>query len=169
MKPKHQRLLFYGLALMLLAGGGLLILQTFRQHLVFFYTPTDLATAQPAEDRLVRVGGLVEEGSVNAEGTVLSFTVTDKTTRLQVRYEGVPPALFREGQGVVVEGYARGKQQQFEATKLLAKHDERYMPKEVADALKESGHWQEYQDESAITKPVLLPTQTTPLQEATQP
>ncbi len=140
MSPKHQRLLFTLFGLALLVAASLLIMNRFRDNLVFFYSPTELAANTPLPDQYIRIGGLVEAGSVQQDGQHYEFVVTDTANELTVVYEGIPPALFREGQGVVAEGYYRGEQ--FAAEKLLAKHDENYMPPEVSDALKKQGAWQ---------------------------
>lgn len=140
MSPKRQRLLFAIFGVGFLMGATLLVMNAFREHLVFFYTPSDLTQQKVPAERMVRIGGLVEQGSVQQNGRMVQFVITDLTARLPVHFEGVPPALFREGQGVVAEGYLRGGM--LEAKTLLAKHDENYMPPEVADALKKSGRWQ---------------------------
>lgn len=140
MSPKRQRLLFAVFGVGFLMAATLLIMNAFNEHLVFFYTPSDLQTQPVEATRLVRIGGLVEEGSITQKNTSINFTVTDFTAQLPVVYEGIPPALFREGQGVVAEGYVENGQ--LRAVKLLAKHDENYMPPEVAEALKKSGRWQ---------------------------
>jgi cytochrome c-type biogenesis protein CcmE len=132
---------------MLLAGmtslgvAAALVLFAFRDNLVFFYSPSDLVEKHVAEGRRVRIGGLVEENSVERQGKVMDFRVTDGKTVLKVTYSGAVPDLFREGQGVVAEGKLR-RDGVFAAESVLAKHDEAYMPPEVADALKRSGHWQ---------------------------
>jgi cytochrome c-type biogenesis protein CcmE len=132
---------------MLLAGmtslgvAAALVLFAFRDNLVFFYSPSDLVEKHVAEGRRVRIGGLVEENSVERQGKVMDFRVTDGKTELKVTYSGAVPDLFREGQGVVAEGKLR-RDGVFAAESVLAKHDEAYMPPEVADALKRSGHWQ---------------------------
>lgn len=127
-----------GLASLGLAAG--LALSAMRDNLVFFYSPSDLAAKPPPLGRRVRIGGLVESGSVHRIGTTVSFAVTDTKTELPVRYTGVLPDLFREGQGVVAQGEL-GKDGIFVANEVLARHDEKYMPPEVAKALKEQGHW----------------------------
>jgi cytochrome c-type biogenesis protein CcmE len=132
---------------MLLAGmtslgvAAALVLFAFRDNLVFFYSPSDLVEKHVAPERRVRIGGLVEENSVERQGKVMDFRVTDGKTQLKVTYSGAVPDLFREGQGVVAEGKLR-PDGVFAAESVLAKHDEAYMPPEVADALKRSGHWQ---------------------------
>jgi cytochrome c-type biogenesis protein CcmE len=144
MKRKHRRL-----AILLAAGLGLgsaaaLTLFAFRDNLVFFVTPSDLATRARAGET-VRLGGLVAAGSV-AHATIdgqpaVRFRVTDGRSSVNVSYIGVLPDLFREGQGVVTLG-SLTPDGSFVASEVLAKHDETYMPKEVVEALKKSGHWQ---------------------------
>lgn len=126
-----------------LAGATALVLTAFSNNLVFFYSPTDLKTQEISADRRVRIGGLVEDGSVKrGADSWIAFRITDGKTDIRVVYHGIPPDLFREGQGVVAEGKL-GTNGIFAASTILAKHDERYMPREVVDALKKSGHWQE--------------------------
>ncbi|MAF47865.1 MAG: cytochrome c maturation protein CcmE [Rhodospirillales bacterium] len=140
MKPKHQRLALISLGFLLLAAATALVLTAFQENLVFFHSPTDLKTKEIAPQRRLRVGGLVEKGSLRKEGdAVVRFTVTDLANSVQVRFRGILPDLFREGQGVVAEGHF--KDGVFVATEVLAKHDETYMPAEVADAIKKSGQW----------------------------
>jgi len=119
-----------------------LVLAAFSDNLVFFYSPTDLVTKHVG-DRRVRIGGLVEERSLEraASGKSVTFKVTDGANTVAVAYSGTLPDLFREGQGVVAEGKL-GKDGVFQAANVLAKHDEKYMPPEVAEALKKSGYWQ---------------------------
>ena len=119
-----------------------LVLTAFQDNLVFFYSPSDVATKQIPAERRFRVGGLVEPGSVKKSGTEVAFTVTDNANTIKVIYNGIVPDLFREGQGVVAEGKLNG-QGVFMAREVLAKHDEKYMPPEVADALKRAGQWHE--------------------------
>lgn len=127
-----------------LGVAAALILSAFRDNIVFFYSPTEIAAKHLSPDRRLRIGGLVEEGSVAhaPDGVTITFRVTDLTTALPVTYRGILPDLFREGQGVVAEGNMRADGV-FEAREVLAKHDEKYMPPEVAAALKKSGRWQE--------------------------
>lgn len=140
MKRKHKRLTFVIVAMALLAVAAGLILSAFEENIVFFYSPTDMAEKKIAEDRRLRLGGLVEEGSVKKTGgAIVTFRVTDLTTVIAVTYKGLLPDLFREGQGVIAEGRLKGGV--FQADEVLAKHDETYMPPEVADALKKSGQW----------------------------
>lgn len=143
MRPKHKRLILIGGGLTALAGAAGLVLWAFSQNLTFFFSPTELAARAPAVGQRIRLGGLVEQGSVERQpGTMaIRFRVTDLTTTTRVAYEGILPDLFREGQGVVAEG-ALAADGSFRATTILAKHDENYMPPEVAEALKKSGHWE---------------------------
>ena len=140
MKRKHKRLTFVGVALVLLAGAAALVLLAFEDNIVFFMSPTDIAANKVSENQRFRLGGLVEEGSVDRSGgETVTFKVTDITNSVAVTYTGILPDLFREAQGVVAEG--RLKNGVFVADEVLAKHDETYMPPEVADALKKSGQW----------------------------
>src|SRR3954469_14897878 len=140
-KQRRLSMTLSGLAVLCLAAG--LVLYALRDTIVFFYTPSEVAEKHVPPGERIRLGGLVETGSVKREeGTVVRFTVTDKTKNLPVTYSGQLPDLFREGQGVVAEGKLDGTGT-FIADTVLAKHDERYMPKEVADALKAKGVWQE--------------------------
>jgi cytochrome c-type biogenesis protein CcmE len=141
MKPRHKRLTFVVIGLGLLAAAAALALSASREALVFFRSPSEIAAQPPAGDRRLRLGGLVEEGSVLREdGGVVRFRITDLAHAVPVLYRGILPDLFREGQGVVAEGRLDGGT--FVADQVLAKHDETYMPPEVADALKKSGQWQ---------------------------
>ena len=142
MKRKHQRLLLVLISLGLVGAGAALVLTAVEDSLVFFYTPADLAKQDIALDQRFRLGGLVEEGSVSQTGSTTLFRVTDFTGTVPVSFNGVLPDLFREGQGVVAEGSLQADGT-FVASQVLAKHDETYMPKEVADALKNSGRWQD--------------------------
>jgi cytochrome c-type biogenesis protein CcmE len=141
MKRKHKRLTFVAVSLVLLGAAAALIMNAFEDNIVFFHSPTDIIEKKVTEDRRFRLGGLVEEGSVRkAGGAVTTFRVTDLKETIAVSYKGLLPDLFREGQGVVAEGRLKGGI--FIADEVLAKHDETYMPPEVADALKKSGQWQ---------------------------
>jgi len=140
-KRRRLYLLLAGMAGLGIAAA--LVLSAFRDNLVFFYAPTDVAEKHVPDAKRFRLGGLVEEKSVHrlADGVTVEFRVTDLRTALPVVYRGVLPDLFREGQGVVAEGVLKGGV--FQASEVLAKHDEKYMPPEVAKALKASGRWQE--------------------------
>jgi cytochrome c-type biogenesis protein CcmE len=143
MTRKQQRLALLILGMAALGGATALVLTAFSSNLVFFYSPSELKAHGSPVDRRVRIGGLVEKSSFDHDrGGSVSFRVTDGKTDLEVVYRGILPDLFREGQGVVVEGELQPGGV-FDATTVLAKHDARYMPPEVVAALKKSGHWQE--------------------------
>ncbi len=145
MKPKHKRLVFVGTGLALLAFAAFLVLSAVEDSVVFFLSPAEVVEGTANANRRIRLGGLVEVGSVqNGSGAQTHFRVTDLKAAVPVTYTGVLPDLFREGQGVVVEGQLRDGV--FVADQVLAKHDETYMPPEVADALKKSGQWQHIRD-----------------------
>lgn len=140
MTRKHRRLVLLLLAMLGLGTATALVLTAFQDNLVFFYSPTDLLSRPPGE-RALRIGGLVQPGSVQrqADGVTVAFVVTDNANTLKVTYKGILPTLFREGQGVVAEG-TLGSDGVFVAREVLAKHDEKYMPPEVSDALQRAGH-----------------------------
>lgn len=141
MNRKQKRLAVIGAGLGVLILAAALVLTALRDTIVFFYSPSEIAERGISPGTRIRMGGLVEDGSVDrGSGKTVSFRVTDTAKTMNVIYTGVLPDLFREGQGVVVEGRLDG-QGQFEADSVLAKHDENYMPREVADALKKQGHW----------------------------
>ncbi|WP_420403645.1 cytochrome c maturation protein CcmE [Nisaea sp.] len=142
MTPKRRRLSIVLIGLTMLGAAAALVLTAFEENLVFFFSPTDLQAKEVGPDRRIRVGGLVAENSVASfeNGLRTEFTVTDLEHSVKVVYRGALPDLFREGQGVVAEGKFDGGV--FNASEVLAKHDENYMPREVADALKKSGRWQ---------------------------
>lgn len=141
MTRKKRRLYVVLLALLGLGTAAALTLSAFEENIVFFYSPSDLE-ARPPGDRSVRIGGLVAEGSIDkqADGLTTVFKVTDMSATVPVRYVGILPDLFREGQGVVAEGRL-GPDGVFVAREVLARHDENYMPPEVADALKRAGQF----------------------------
>ena len=143
MSRKRRRLLALVVGLGLLGAAAALVLFAFSDNLVFFYSPSELAAKGIVPGRRVRIGGMVEKASLvhEADGRSVEFRVTDGKTDIAVTYGGALPDLFREGQGVVVEGALAAKGG-FRAADVLAKHDERYMPPEVAAALKKEGHWQ---------------------------
>ncbi len=142
MKPKRRRLILVGLGMLALAGAAALALTAFQENLIFFYSPSDLAERELPPARPIRLGGLVEEGSITRldDGLIVAFKVTDLNQSVPVVYKGILPDLFREGQGVVTEG-TLGADGIFVASEVLAKHDETYMPPEVAEALRASGQW----------------------------
>ncbi len=140
MTRKRQRLYMVLAGMVLLSGAVALVLAALDENLSYFYDPSNIAEAPPG--RSIRLGGLVEEGSVErqADGLTVTFRVTDMANSIDVTYKGLLPDLFREGQGVITEGML-GPDRVFVAREVLAKHDETYMPREVADALKKSGQW----------------------------
>jgi cytochrome c-type biogenesis protein CcmE len=139
-KPKHRRLTFVVIGLALLGIAAALVLSALEESIVFFHSPSELTNPGALTDRRLRVGGLVEDGSVVQAGATVTFRITDLANTVPVAYTGILPDLFREGQGVVAEG--RMERGVFVADQVLARHDENYMPPEVADALKQSGQWQ---------------------------
>ena len=141
MTRKQKRLAVIGGLGVVLALAVTLILFALRDQIVFFYSPTEIQTKAVAAGTPIRLGGLVKEGSWVKAGESNDFVVTDGTTELSAHYNGILPDLFKEGQGVVVEG-ALTSGGTFAATNVLAKHDENYMPKEVVEALKANGEWQ---------------------------
>lgn len=142
MTRKGRRLVLIGAALAVLGLAAALVLTALNDTIVFFRTPTEVAQNQVAPGQRMRLGGLVETGSLVKQGTSVRFVVTDGNSSVTVAYTGMLPDLFREGQGVVAEGMLK-PDHTFAADTVLAKHDERYMPREVADTLKKSGHWME--------------------------
>jgi len=144
MTRKRRRMVFLGAGLACFAAAVGLVLVALEDRVTFFFSPSELAAQPVAADQRIRLGGLVEEGSVekDADGLTTRFVVTDLVERVTVSYTGVLPDLFREGQGIIATGSFDGGAL-FVADEVLAKHDEAYMPPEVADALKASGRWQE--------------------------
>jgi len=142
MTPKRKRLWLLVGSLAVLGVAATLVLTALNDNIVFFYSPTQVAEKKPGPERRFRLGGLVEPGSVKKDGPEVRFTVTDLQKTVAVVYRGLLPDLFREGQGVIAEG-TLGPDGVFLARDVLAKHDENYMPPEVAKALKESGRWNE--------------------------
>jgi len=143
MTRKQRRLVLIGSALGVLALAVALVLTTLKDSIVFFNSPTDLVEKHIAPGARLRLGGLVKEGSVvRGENLAVRFAVTDGKSTVPVVFQGLLPDLFREGQGIVAEG-ALDPTGTFKADSVLAKHDEKYMPKEVADALKQQGLWKD--------------------------
>ncbi|MBV8190622.1 MAG: cytochrome c maturation protein CcmE [Alphaproteobacteria bacterium] len=142
MIPKRKRLWLLLGSLAVLGVAVALVLSALNDNLVFFYSPSQVAEKHVAPERRFRLGGLVEAGSVKKNGQEVRFIVTDTHQSVPVVYRGLLPDLFREGQGVVAEG-ALGPDGVFVAREVLAKHDENYMPPEVAKAIKEAGQWRE--------------------------
>jgi cytochrome c-type biogenesis protein CcmE len=137
---KGRRLVLIGLAGAVLAAAAALVLTALNDTIVFFNAPTQIVETPPAPGTRLRLGGLVEAGSVKRDGSNVTFAVTDGVNKVDVTFTGLLPDLFREGQGVIAEG-SLGTDGVFLADSVLAKHDETYMPKEVADDLKKQGTW----------------------------
>jgi cytochrome c-type biogenesis protein CcmE len=152
MTRKQRRLILIGGSLGVLAIAVGLVLSAMRNAIVFFNSPTDIAERHIASGIRMRIGGLVKPGSLaRGDNLQISFEVTDGKSEVAVRYQGIVPDLFREGQGVVAEGKL-DTTGIFIADSVLAKHDERYMPREVVDALKKSGRWQESDGAGGMAK-----------------
>lgn len=134
MKPKHQRLILALIAVAALIGAGLIAASALRDEASYFYTPTTLAKAEVTPGKAIRLGGMVQAGSIvrAADGVSITFTVQDRDATQEVVYRGITPDLFVEGSGVVADGRLRADGV-FVAESLLAKHDENYVPKELAD------------------------------------
>lgn len=134
LKPKHQRLVLVVIALVALIGAGVLAAWALRNQASYFYVPSDIAANPPAAGQAIRLGGMVEAGSLKtrADGVTIDFVVGDGEARVPVTFAGIVPDLFVEGSGVVAEGAMR-PDGTFVASNLLAKHDENYMPRELED------------------------------------
>lgn len=141
MKSRHQRLIGIGLVLGGVALGATFLLQAMNENILYYYSPSQVAAGDPPEGRRFRVGGLVVDGSVKREPGDLevTFVLTDNAETVPVTFAGILPDLFREGQGIIALGEMK-PDGHFEADEVLAKHDENYMPPEVADALEKAGH-----------------------------
>ena len=140
LSPKARRGIGIGIIGAILGLAVLLTLTALEDTVVYFYDPSALAE-KPLDNRLIRVGGLVVEGSVDKSESTIKFSLSDGAARVDVAYSGILPDLFREGQGIIAEGRYDGKL--FTAETVLAKHDENYMPKEIADSLKDKGLWKD--------------------------
>jgi cytochrome c-type biogenesis protein CcmE len=146
MTRKQRRITLIGTALGVLALALALVLSALKESIVFFNSPTDVVEKQVPPGTRIRLGGLVAPGSlVRGDNLAVQFQLTDGSRTVPVAYQGLLPDLFREGQGVVTEG-ALDQAGVFRADSVLAKHDETYMPKEVADSLKKTGHWKDDYD-----------------------
>ena len=135
-----KRLYFFLVSVITILIVGKFIFDSLKINSVYFFSPTDLKIATEIPNGIIRVGGMVKNNSLKKVGNQYSFIVTDFKNEILVNYRGIKPNLFEEGQGAVVEGKLNSRTN-FVATKILAKHDENYMPKEVADALKKTGNW----------------------------
>jgi cytochrome c-type biogenesis protein CcmE len=139
---RRKRLSVIFLAFIAITVSGFLILSASRDSLIYFYSPTELSEIKNIDNKVIRIGGLVRtESIVSMKKSKIEFIVEDGKNHLVVEYTGILPDLFREGQGVICEGKLN-KNGVFIADRILAKHDENYMPPEVADALKKTGNWQ---------------------------
>ena len=139
MKSRHRKLALIVLVVAALGVAAALVLNAFNSNLVFFFSPTQVANGEAPISRAFRIGGLVEAGSLKrqADGLTVNFVVTDTAKSIPVTYTGILPDLFKEGKGVVAEGKL-GSDGLFNATQVLAKHDENYMPPEAASALEQA-------------------------------
>ncbi|MDP3652344.1 MAG: cytochrome c maturation protein CcmE [Rhodoferax sp.] len=137
MKPRHKRAALIGGGLAALGLAAYLVLNAFESNLVFFFTPSQIASGEAPKNRTFRVGGMVKEGSVKRDNLTVAFVVTDTVKEVSVSYTGILPDLFREGKGVVAQGKL-GDDGKFSATEVLAKHDENYMPPEAQHAVDEA-------------------------------
>jgi cytochrome c-type biogenesis protein CcmE len=142
MTRKQRRLVLIGSSLVVLAFAVGLVLTAMRDSIVFFNSPTDVVEKKVQAGTRIRLGGLVQPGTVIRKDVDATFDISDGKNVVRVSYRGILPDLFREGQGVVTEGTLIDATS-FRADSVLAKHDENYMPKEVADALKKQGHWKD--------------------------
>jgi cytochrome c-type biogenesis protein CcmE len=153
MTRKQRRLILIGTSLCVLGIAAGLVLNAMRDSIVFFSSPTDVVEKNHAPGARLRIGGLVKPGSVaRGDNLLVRFAITDGKMDIPVHYQGIVPDLFREGQGVVAEGKLEPGGS-FAADTVLAKHDERYMPREVVDALKQSGRWQEGEAKGSGSRP----------------
>lgn len=149
MKTRHKRLAIAAVVVLVVGAAVTLILNAFNSNLVFFYSPTQIASKEAPEGRTFRLGGLVLEGSVKREGVAVNFVVTDTAQTVPVYFEGILPDLFKEGKGVVAQGKLENGV--FRAKEVLAKHDENYMPPEAAEALKNAAKANEKTAASIVT------------------
>ena len=144
MKRRHKRIAFIVIALASLSVAAYLVASAFRNNLVFFFSPTQVAAKEAPVDRTFRIGGLVQEGTLKREsdGLTVKFTVTDTAQSIPVVYKGILPDLFKEGRGCVAQGKLSADGV-FQAEQVLAKHDENYMPPEAGDAIDKAKHAKE--------------------------
>ena len=134
MKARHKRFLVIAAGLAVLALAAMFVLNAFRSNLVFFFTPTQVANGEAPHNQTMRIGGMVKDGSLLRDGTHVAFVVTDTDQEVRVTYQGMLPDLFKEGRGVVAQGRINASGE-FEASEVLAKHDENYMPPEAQHAM----------------------------------
>lgn len=139
MKKKYKRLSFILIMTFISFLGLYLILKNFNDNIIFFFTPSELKEKKIDNNKIIRIGGLVKENSLKKNDLNIEFVITDYNNEILVKYKGTTPNLFKEGQGTVAKGFML--ENYFLAHELLAKHDEKYMPKEVINAIKNSGQW----------------------------
>ena len=141
MKPRQRRLMWVLLGVLLVSTAVILVLRALNSNVMFFYSPSQVQAGEAPRNAAFRLGGLVEDGSLqrSPDGLQVNFIVTDQVQRVPVAYKGLLPDLFKEGKGVVVSGKLEGEGG-FRATEVLAKHDENYMPPEAAHALEQAGN-----------------------------
>ena len=153
MKPRHKRLALVAVGLAILGAAAALILNAFQSNLVFFYSPSQVASHEAPQGRSFRIGGLVEQGSVQrqGDGVTVRFVVTDTAHSVPVLYTGILPDLFKEGKGVVAQGQI-GSDGVFRAKEVLAKHDENYMPPEAADAVQRAAKAMQESQKTLVEK-----------------
>ena len=142
MTKRQNRMTLVALLVFGVSLAGYFGLKAFNENLLYFFTPTDILEGKAPQGKSFRIGGLVQPGSVIRDDLLVFFTLTDNEKTIEVHFEGILPDLFREGQGVICEGTI-SRNNIFLADKILAKHDENYMPPEVVEALKDSGKWKE--------------------------
>jgi cytochrome c-type biogenesis protein CcmE len=144
MTRKQKRFAIIGVGMSFIGGAAMLVLFALSSEITYFHSPSDVIEKAVKPGTRIRLCGLVETGSIiRGQGTQVSFTITDNAETVTVNFDGILPDLFREGQGVITEGSFNDMGSPFVADSVLAKHDENYMPKEVADTLKERGVWKE--------------------------
>ncbi len=141
-KAKQQRIIFIVILLSVVGFASFMILRALNQNIVFFLTPTLFHESETKPGQAIRLGGQVLAGSLHRSGQVSDFTLSDGTHQVAIRYHGLLPDLFREGQGIIAQGVYQGVMP-FQADSILAKHDENYIPRELVDTLKANGQWQE--------------------------
>ncbi len=140
---KYQRIKFIVIATLISIAALAFIISNFRDNIVFFYSPNELTNLKISNQKIIRVGGLVKQGSVNYSGGNLKFVITDFKNELEIHYSGLKPDLFREKQGMVAKGLWNKEKNIFIASEILTKHDEKYMPPEVAKAIKKAATYQD--------------------------
>lgn len=139
MNNKKKRFLSLLVMLFIMSVGIIMVLETFNDNIIFFYSPTELKQKKDLEKITIRIGGVVKEKSIHKKDLDAEFIISDFENEIIVKYRGLLPSIFRDNQGIVAKGRMEGSY--FIASEILAKHDENYMPREVVDAIKEKGQW----------------------------